>query len=236
VDDANEDNDDAASATVVTGSQTISGKLCPSDQDLYVVALAPDEALVGTLTATAPGIVLTLEDAQGVTVLEGLAAAGVQTLKYRAPVQADLTLRVAGPPGDSPYLLDVELIAGPLPIDGCSDRFEPNDLPLGASAVTAGEELGLSLCGSDRSDYFAIDVAAGVTLTVEASFAHLAGNIDLDVLDASTGERIAEARSGDDGEAISLPAAAEDFRALIHVFAAETAPSGTVYDLTLTLQ
>ena len=82
------------------------------------------------------------------------------------------------------------------PIALCvDDRLEENDGPADAAPLPAGEADGLRVCGGD-DDWYAVEICAGGTLTIDARFAHAAGDLDLS-LHTRAGLLLAESTSAD---------------------------------------
>ncbi len=86
-----------------------------------------------------------------------------------------------------------------------ADRFEPNDLRATASAVSQGVEDELTLCAFDQ-DWFAIETAAGDTVTIDAFFDHAVGDLDLRAYDplVSASIPVASSTSTDDDERLVI--------------------------------
>lgn len=82
------------------------------------------------------------------------------------------------------------------------DGFEDNDDIAGAAAITAGTVDGLISCDGD-DDFFAISLAAGDELTIDATFADADGDVDVQLQDAE-GRVIAASTTVTDNENISL--------------------------------
>ena len=114
--------------------------------------------------------------------------------------------------GGGEYLIQVGAFssgtgAGNLTImgDPCStagdDGLEDNDDCSTAVGVTAGSYPGL-FCWKLDEDWYTIDVLDGETLTVDAFFIHLDGDIDLRLYDACGGTQVASSLSTDDNEQV----------------------------------
>lgn len=235
-DDGAEDNDDLTSATVLAPGSVVDARLCPGDQDIYAVAVETDEILTASLSAPAAGLHLALVDNAGVQILEALpSGSDAQILRFQTAAAADLNLRVTGPWLDSSYQLEVSVGASLESSVPCVDRFEPNDLPSEAVALVDSEELDLGLCATDLSDYFTVEGVADQTLDVDLSFAHLGGDLDVELVDLTSGEVLATGRSRDDGEHVSWTAP-DDAELLLHVYAADESLVENTYDLRVTRQ
>jgi hypothetical protein len=84
------------------------------------------------------------------------------------------------------------------------EGFEPNGSPDAATRLPgAGEWPGLVIADREDQDWYALALCAGAWLTIDARFAHAAGDIDLTLLTAA-GEPLASANSANDNERLEL--------------------------------
>jgi len=106
---------------------------------------------------------------------------------------------------------------GSEPWDGaaCSDPYEPNDDPEGATVVEHGRLEGLRICPDDE-DYFALDLHEGEPFEVRVLFEHAAGDLDVILHNTVTG-RSYRYETGDDNELLEGTAASEG-RYLVQVY------------------
>ncbi|MCB9530027.1 MAG: hypothetical protein H6701_16855, partial [Myxococcales bacterium] len=79
------------------------------------------------------------------------------------------------------------------------DDFEPNEDIDSATPIMAGSYADLSICGDDV-DFYAIEICAGGTLTLDVLFTHAGG--DIDVLFGDADDIITSSESGSDNEQI----------------------------------
>ena len=120
--------------------------------------------------------------------------------------------------------------ACPVPPLGCidDDAFEPNDEPLTATPLIAGEPAHAILCGASV-DMFALEADAGCTVELTATFAHADGDLALQVV-GPTATSVAGADTQDDDETVEFVASVTG-PYFIELSNAD-APVETVYDLT----
>jgi hypothetical protein len=86
--------------------------------------------------------------------------------------------------------------------DCLDDVLEPNDTFPTATPVTGGSTAGLTFCGGDP-DFFAAELEAGRSATVQLFFAHGDGDLSLTVLDPS-GAVAATTNTGNDNESVTF--------------------------------
>jgi hypothetical protein len=96
-----------------------------------------------------------------------------------------------------------------------ADRFEPNDEPDAATALTPGVHASLSLCDAaapDRRDvdWYRIAAGAGETLTVDIRFAHNKGDIDAQLFRPGLQDPVVIAESSNDDERVEYAAPASE--------------------------
>jgi len=113
------------------------------------------------------------------------------------------------------------------------DRFEPNDTlatarNLGAAGDRTFPDLTLHATGND--DYYRLTTVAAGTLTVGLAFHHVAGDVDMQLLDAA-GTVLATSAGIGNGESISRQVAAgEEYFVRVYGFQGDTNPD---YDMTV---
>lgn len=101
---------------------------------------------------------------------------------------------------------------------GCvcvADDLEPNDEQSEAESIESGEIANLTVCAAD-DDWFRIFVGSYNTLTVNLTFEHESGDLDLELLDSNL-DVVALADSSDSDESANHIAATDD-DLFIHVF------------------
>jgi len=87
------------------------------------------------------------------------------------------------------------------------DAYEENDTKETAAALTAGTH-DLAMCDPDgnEEDWFAIDVAAGVVLGVQATFTHAQGDLDIALFPADSTTAIDTSSGVGNSEVVTRPA------------------------------
>ena len=107
------------------------------------------------------------------------------------------------------------------------DMLEDNDTRSTASMLS-GLNTNAQLCSGD-DDWFSVSLGLGDALTVDATFQHGEGNIDLELHDPS-GAQVGTARSTNDDETISFTAASAGTHTIRATLAADTGPQpGNAY-------
>lgn len=196
VDDALEDNDDVATAKVLNPGDTTSAVACPGDADWYRFDALQGDYFEGSIAYDdiSGDVDGTLYDVQGVPWSE---ADYNQTNPdpfdiFEIPADGTYFIETVLDPNQpflisgSAYDLDVDVVQP----DACpTDAFEPNDTSASAVPITEGSYPDLGACyyvggfPEDRFDWYTLDVAAGNTITLSASFEHDEGDIDLYLFD-----------------------------------------------------
>jgi hypothetical protein len=214
VDDALEDDDDAATATPLPGAGLFGGGVaCDADFDFYEISLiAGDELTLDTLFDHAEGdINVVLQDASGGTIDTGTSAsdhervahiaAGAEQVFFRVELFAD----TGSWPGNE-YDLDVAIENWTV----CQvDPSEDDDTPATANVLTTpGLYEFLSACDGDP-DWFEIDLFAGETLTLDVLFQQSFGDLDIELQDLAGGT-LATGTSSDDDESVSWTATIDE--------------------------
>ena len=132
--------------------------------------------------------------------------------------------------------VDVAVLpAGRTPGECSDDPLEPNNTPDTATPVTVGT-YELSVCDTDLSpvdqDWFQIVLTEGQTLSVQATFVHQAGDLDMEVYAPGGSEPAAQAKSSTDNELLAY-AATTPGPHLIRVFGAGAGSFAQPYTLLL---
>lgn len=169
-DDIFEDNDDADSAVLILAQDYTQLRLCPGDQDWYLVRPGP-----GSLVEAA----LRLDPARGDLDLVAydpdlyeLAASRTtgspESVQARTGPSGDLLLQVAGHGGASNvYMLEIDVLPSP----ACEeDALSPNHSFRAPRALGAGTWNGLVLCPRTE-DWYALALEAGDGLEVSLAAA-----------------------------------------------------------------
>lgn len=221
VDDAQEPNDDTASAVMIDATLAATGddniitglKMCDTDEDWYQIDLAEGQEIRwdvqfeqsrGDLDAEliGPGDVVvdigdSSTDNESVGYTVGNGEAGTYYLKVTSKFAARNDYWVL-------TYLDGTGPADPV----CPDQFENNDDRANATMVADGS-YGLIVCGSPSDDdWFSTTLSAGETLNVDLTFGHANGNVDLYVFDDSgSTQPVAQSRTTTDNESVSYTSA-----------------------------
>ena len=217
MDDPLEPNDDSATAHMISRAAAAAGtdnvltglKMCDTDEDWYQIDLQDGDEIqfdvkftsgLGDLDAEliGPGNVVvdagsSMTDDESVTYTVGAGEGGTYYLKVKAKVAARNDYWV------------LTYLNGTGPVDPvCPDDLENNDTQMEAAAVTPGA-YGLLVCGMPSDDdWFSTPVAAGETITVDLSFTHSVGNIDLFLFDdLGSTTAVAQSRTTMDAESVS---------------------------------
>jgi hypothetical protein len=243
VDDANEDNDDIASATVLAPGGPLSAQSCVADDDCFAITLGAGDGIdVSVDFDTTDGQVdLFLYDDAGVEIdsdtFSPLDVQGNATVAatYYACVAFDSDDTTVG--GGVSYDITATIVPG------CpADVYEPNDDIASAPTLAPGTYTGLHVCttvGSSTNpggDYFAVDLLAGQTLNADVLFIDAEGDIDAQILDAA-GTAYVSAGSTSDNEIMTHTAAVDEtVYVRVRLWAdAGVAQIGNTYDLVLTV-
>ena len=201
-DDGHEDNDDYATATPVTIGGLTTLSICPSDDDWYSIDLMTGDELVVDLFFThADGdIDLELfEDPLASSVTFAISSDDNEQVTWTAtadgPVYIHAWLAVdLGPSLGNFYDLGVGVTLTPC----VDDALEENDGWWEAAEPGPGVHADLVTCPSDQ-DWFGVYLWDGDAYTVDLTFLHELGDIDLELRDPS-GTIVATSYSVSDDE------------------------------------
>jgi hypothetical protein len=228
--DALEPNDSPSAAKVLEAGKH--EKLALESEDWYrlevaagkqlrVVARKTDETIPGDVDLTlfapgaTPGEEVELTSARG-------AYTGQATLFVARPKAGPVLVRVTG--GIVPY--ELEVVEEPFTAE---DAFEPNEYRLDARTIPAGKHEKL-VCGGD--DWYRIELAAGQTLKVVASFTNSEADLDLEVQDLE-GNYLGSSAGTEDQEKVEVEADQGKRVVCVHVYCADKTKRST-YTLELT--
>jgi hypothetical protein len=200
-------NGDGAGAALTAGSHG-SLHVCEDDEDWYTLTLAADTTLTvdATFTDAEGDIELHLRDPGGQLRAVADSSSDNETLgPYTTTTSGDFQLRVYlnGDDGSvlgNSYSLDVDIDA---PSTCPTDSLEDNDSASSPATLTEGLHNGLYVCNSDE-DWYVIPLLAGADLTIDATFTHAEGDIDLELTRVLNGNLAAQAGSPDDNEHLEL--------------------------------
>ncbi len=212
-DDAYEENDSMSRATSIDAGTYRDLQICPSDLDYYSFNLHEGDEIgvVLDFRHSEGNIDLRLiEDGSGRTLAYSITDDDDESIVYTAPSTGTYYIRVnlngdSGTVEGNGYDMIVTHDPAPLPCD--DDLLENNDTAGTATEVEEGVYRGLQACPDDP-DYYSIDLGAGDELDVSLAFTHAEGNIDLRLIQASTGRTVASSTSTSDHERIDYTAAA----------------------------
>ena len=159
-----------------------------------------------------------------------------ETLTYTAAAAGVHFIRVqlyadAGTVTGNTYDMSVDISYG----DHCTqDGFEENDTFATARSVSAGSYPDLWVCPSDVDDYYSITLTRGSAITVDLTFLHAEGDIDVTLLNPS-GAVLTQSITTTDNEHLTYVARADGTYG-IHVllYGADTGTEiGNTYDMNV---
>lgn len=238
-DDSYEDNDTdtTASTGITTGSYT-SLRICPSDDDYYSVTVSPGDAVTVTLLfSDAEGDVdLEIVDSTGTTVAYSDSITDNEWATYTSSTGGTYLIYVYlyaddGTSIGNDYDMDVALGAPPVCTE---DTYEDNDTDTTASAIAAGTISSLRLCPGD-DDYFTARVLSGQTITVDLTFLHAEGDIDIELVDSS-GATVDGGYTTTDNETVTDTATSDGaYIIYIYLYADDGITMGNDYSIDLTI-
>jgi hypothetical protein len=214
-DDGLEPNNERTGAKRLDPGSAQSGlKVCPGDEDWYVVAMGTGDNLKLNVDLTkyvkgdrpADALVVTVhESTQGAAIVRApVGATGADLAAELQPGDAgDYYIHVkAVGEGVTQYDLSAVLSAptqacpagfhpqnGDCVADGCSDLgFEPNESPEKARVLLPGRYTGLKICSATDQDFFVIaPPAGGGAVTVSLNLTGKGGDLDMYVTDGTLG-------------------------------------------------
>jgi hypothetical protein len=114
------------------------------------------------------------------------------------------------------------------------DAFEPNNNQTTAAGISSGSEEDLVICEFD-DDFYQLGLVVGDDLTVDLSFIHTEGDIDLRLLNAN-GYSLAHSLSWDDNESASFAADASGvYYICVYLYVDNGKLPGNTYDMTVSV-
>ncbi len=198
-----EPNDTIATATMLAGAQS-NLTICAGDVDHLAFAMTAGDQVTGTLTFVAGEGNLDLEllDPSGAVVATARTQNSPETLSHTAAATGNYVLRVTmaqdlGPTPGNTYSIQASFTAAPC----LDDALEENDDELSARLTTQGNYPGLRACTMDE-DFYDITLQAGDQITVNLTFSHAEGDIDMQLL-GLFGISVASAVSSTDNETLT---------------------------------
>jgi|GEM_PF-996841 len=234
--DAFEPNDTlAAPATMLPGSYP-GLTVCPTDDDYFAISLAVDEIadIALTFDNSEGDLDITLYDPLGSVVAESLTSDDDEAVQHLASIGGTFILEVllisdTGVLPGNVYDLDLVTVDTSLCTD---DAEEDNDAQASASPIQSTTLPGLASCPLDEDWYF-FELAAGQQATVDLTFVHSDGDIDLALLD-DAGNVLATSTTSTSNESATITAAADGTYYAQVTLTQDQGPNvGNDYDLDL---
>ena len=233
--DANEEDNEFASATPVPMGVYDGLTACDEDPDFFAVTLTQSGPLFIDIYFTdADGdIDLRLYDNNQVEIASSTSATDNENIQESLDagtyyVEVEL-YSGALTPGNT-YTLELQDTIPPCP----SDPFEPNNSVATAATNGLGVQSGLSVCEFD-DDYYSVGLSAGEILTVDATFLDAEGDIDVGILDANEAT-LSYGSSLSDNESVTYTAAsAETVTVRVFLYADAGTFYGNNYDLSMVI-
>jgi len=190
--DGFEDNDTPAGATR-GASQPLTAQSCNNDPDFFGVSVPPGQVIEATTFADpADGsISLSIIDPSTGTTLDygsGINGDSVAAWQNTGASPANVVIS-SNYPYDAGGPLGVSYDLGwtfYTPVACAQDAYDPNETS--AAPIAAGSYTGLGLClttpsgGTDRWDFYSVQVNGGQTLDVSLAFSHSDGDVDFYIL------------------------------------------------------
>jgi hypothetical protein len=256
------ENNDTPAAATRGAAQPLTARSCTNDPDYYGVAVPAGQVLeVNSYADPADGTIsLDISDPVTSTVLDyGSGSNGNLTAAWQNAGAAASNVVIssnypydAGGPLGVAYDLSWSLYT---PSACTQDAYDPNESS--AAAITAGPRTGLGLCmttpsgGTDRWDFYSIQVGAGQSLDVNLAFTHSDGDVDVYILPSApatwdlagvTAIDLASSTGVVDTEfaTVTLPAAGGARTMYVAVYLYNDQPgaisNGNTYDMSLTIR
>lgn len=175
VDDAFEDNDDRASAALLSLATTsVTGVLCPGDPDVFRLPVTAGETVTLALAYDAPpGMRLTVSRQGQGTLGTSAIGLGFETVTFTSSSSGTVFVRLAAVDTGvaRPYQLGIVRSTGGACVD---DGFEPNDsLQESSSLAIPGTAIAMSCAGDP--DFFQVAPGPRTEITVDLVEATQAG-------------------------------------------------------------
>ncbi len=209
--------------------------VCPGD-DWYTVAMLPGDHLdvSATYDAAEGEVDIYLVAPDGTPVASSATASNPESFGHTAAQAGDYLLHVALaadtlPVFGVPYTLEMVLDTV-VPSCANGDANEDDDTSGTATSVRSYWANGLSACPSD-DDWYAIESLGG-TVTVDATFTHAEGNIDLHLFNSSLAP-LASATSTTNNESLSGGSAAGIYYLQVTLASDLGSLTGNTYELEI---
>ena len=203
-DDGSEENDVPENASSVGAGDFTELQACPSDADYYSVAVNGGDELVIDLTFLHEdgNIDVNLTNPEGEIVANSDSLTDNERIAFVALMSGDYLIHVSSvdlPETGASYEMTIG-INPPVDPECVADTFEENDTEDAASLIEASTLEGLTACDGDL-DFYSIALGIGDIITVDVTFSHAEGDVDIALLDAE-GTIIEVGDSVDDNESI----------------------------------
>ena len=165
-DDAFEENDTMATATVI-GEGNFTGLVaCPGDPDMFALTLNRGDVVNATLTGQGAHMVLWDSDRGEVAVATG----SPPVVRATAPASGRYFLRITADNGPAGYALSWS--RSPAPVTCDDDGLEDNDTAHSAASIAGGALENLVSCGGDADWYRIAESGASASITLFADRYH----------------------------------------------------------------
>jgi hypothetical protein len=203
--DTFEENDDITAMRAMTGT-TLSATACPADPDFFSVRASAGETLTvdATFSHAEGNIDLAVFDGssglwtESATVTDNERVSIVASMTASFPIHVWLETDSGTFPGNT---YDLSYTVTP-PVTCGDDTYEDNDSRSDATSAGIGATFPfMHICPSDY-DYFSFYTASGSTRTIDITFSHAEGDVDM-VLEDSTGTQLTSSASVTDNESIA---------------------------------
>ena len=235
--------DDAIELALAPHLQVGSGYLtdlvqCSEDQDWFEVDLNPDDTVVFDVffTHATGDLDAWLEDETGGLLATSATTTDNEQITWTATAEEKVFLVIEltenlDPQQGNDYELGVTITN---PVSCVGDALEVNNTDAEAAPLDGGLTSWLTICSGDY-DWYAITLAAGETLTVDALFAHAEGNIDIELFDAALVSLTSSVSLDDDEQVTYTSPAGEVVLLIIDLVEDLGTVPGNSYELDLTI-
>jgi hypothetical protein len=224
-DDRLEDNDDPQTAAALNTGVAHDGIVCSGDEDWFVVPAATGCVADAQLSFAHAGgdIDLELYRPDGITRVAASASTTDDERILRVATEPGMLYRVRlfSGAGNTYRFVVRQICAGQIACPS-DDPFEPNDERTRATLLfrDRDEAIGV-ICGND--DFYEVVPQQGCTLRTHLRFVHAEGDLDMELLDKATGNRLGVSNGTSDVEQIDFTAPnANRVVVRVHGFSAAT--------------
>ncbi len=233
-----EPNDSASAPAQINGGALSGLTLCPGgDQDYFAVSLGQGDSVDVTLSFVhgEGNLDLELLSPSGQVVAQSAGTSGTEMMSYAATTPGVYVVHVllvndTGPNPGNTYTLDVRANVAPCAVD----PDEENDSDGDAKLILPGSRPGRNVCLGDE-DFYDVILQEGDTLTVDLTFSHAEGDIDMQVL-GFLGIPVASGSSSNDNESVSYTATRFGFFTIRVALGTDTGSVlGNPYDMNVSV-